>query len=104
MASRDSTIRTSKFLSYVLRHRPDAIGIELDENGWTSIDILIEKAAADGKSIDRALLEQVVSTNDKQRFAISDDGLRIRASQGHSVEIELTIKLRNRLNCSITAL
>lgn len=77
-------VDTSKFLSFVLRHRPDAIGLVLDSEGWAGIDALIVAAHADGKRIDYALIEEVVATNDKQRFAISEDGLRIRAVQGHS--------------------
>ncbi|MDQ2822364.1 MAG: RNA 2'-phosphotransferase [Pseudomonadota bacterium] len=77
-------VDTSKFLSFVLRHRPDAIGLVLDSEGWVGIDALIVAAHAGGKRVDRALIEEVVATNDKQRFAISADGLRIRAVQGHS--------------------
>jgi len=77
---------TSKFLSYVLRHQPDAIGITLDLEGWTDIAALIAAAANDGKQLDRDLILAVVTTNDKKRFAISEDGLRIRAEQGHSTE------------------
>lgn len=76
----------SKFLSYVLRHRPEAIGITLDLEGWTDIDALIGAAARDGRQLDRQLIEMVVTSNDKKRFAISDDGRRIRAVQGHSTE------------------
>lgn len=77
---------TSRFLSFVLRHQPDAIGITLDVEGWTDISTLISAAANDGKRLDRALIQAVVATNDKKRFAISEDGLRIRAVQGHSTE------------------
>ena len=77
-------IDTSKFLSFVLRHRPDAIGLVLDSEGWADIDALIAAAQKDGKRIDRALIDEVVATNDKKRFALSDDGRRIRAVQGHS--------------------
>lgn len=76
----------SKFLSYVLRHQPDAIGITLDLEGWTDIAALIAAAANDGKQLDRDLIQAVVTTSDKKRFAISEDGLRIRAVQGHSIE------------------
>ncbi len=76
----------SKFLSYVLRHQPDAIGITLDLEGWTDISALIAAAANDGKQLDRDLIQSVVTTSDKKRFAISEDGLRIRAVQGHSTE------------------
>ena len=75
---------TSKFLSYVLRHEPQAIGLQLDIEGWASIDELIDGAAKHGQSIDTPLIQAVVSSSDKKRFSISDDGLRIRAVQGHS--------------------
>ncbi|MEK6747628.1 MAG: RNA 2'-phosphotransferase [Pseudomonadota bacterium] len=77
---------TSKFLSYVLRHEPQAIGITLDCEGWADIAALIEGARQAGKTIDRDLIQQVVDTSDKKRFSISEDGLRIRAAQGHSTK------------------
>lgn len=79
----------SKFLSFVLRHEPGAIGIELDRNGWVEIDRVVAQCVAHGKAVSRDLVEEVVATSAKQRFAISDDGRRIRASQGHSVPVEL---------------
>lgn len=82
----------SKFLSYVLRHRPDSIGITLDANGWVDVDVLLAAAQRHGKNLSRTLLEQVVATNDKKRFAFSEDGKRIRASQGHSVSVDLDLK------------
>lgn len=75
---------TSKFLSYVLRHEPQAIGLQLDSEGWADIDSLIAGAAKAGPSLDIALIQMVVSSSDKKRFTISDDGLRIRAAQGHT--------------------
>lgn len=75
---------TSKFLSYVLRHQPEAIGLTLDGEGWADIDALIAGAARDGRALDRVLLGAVVENNDKKRFALSADGQRIRAVQGHS--------------------
>ncbi len=77
---------TSKFLSLVLRHQPDAIGITLDAEGWANIPELIAAAANNGKLLDHDLLQAVVTTSDKKRFAISADGMRIRAVQGHSTE------------------
>ena len=79
----------SRFLSYVLRHQPAAVGLQLDDQGWTNIDQLLAACAAHGKPLMRSELELVVADNDKKRFAISADGLRIRASQGHSVGVEL---------------
>lgn len=81
----------SKFLSLVLRHDPQRIGIELDAAGWTDIAILQARAAQAGRPIARELIERIVAENDMQRFAISADGLRIRANQGHSVEVDLEL-------------
>lgn len=79
----------SKFLSLVLRHRPEVIGLELDAGGWADIADLLEKCRAHGRPLSRETLEEMVATSPKRRFAISDDGRRVRASQGHSVEVEL---------------
>lgn len=89
MASENELKRISKFLSYLLRHHPDAIGITLDGNGWTDVAMLIEKMQANGHAVDFALLKEVVATNSKQRFAFSDDFTKIRANQGHSITINL---------------
>jgi putative RNA 2'-phosphotransferase len=88
VAAREITER-SKFLSFVLRHRPDAIGLTLDAAGWAPIAELLDKCRMHGKPMTREELDVVVATNPKRRFAVSDDGLFIRASQGHSVEVEL---------------
>ncbi|WP_423394616.1 RNA 2'-phosphotransferase [Burkholderia sp. LMG 21824] len=74
----------SRTLSYLLRHAPETIGLQLDPEGWADIDELITGAARQGHPLDRATLETVCATSDKQRFALSDDGRRIRAVQGHS--------------------
>jgi putative RNA 2'-phosphotransferase len=74
----------SKYLSYVLRHQPDSIGLQLDTEGWAEIDALISCASEHGKVFDEAMIKAVVVTNDKKRFAISDDSRQIRAVQGHS--------------------
>ncbi len=75
---------TSKFLSFVLRHEPQAIGLTLDSEGWADVDALIGAAAQHGRALDWALIEQVVATSEKKRFALSADGACIRAVQGHS--------------------
>ncbi|MFI9649663.1 RNA 2'-phosphotransferase [Streptomyces sp. NPDC052040] len=81
------TVKVSKYLSKHLRHQPERIGLALDEGGWVEIGTLLAAAAAHGFRISRAELDRVVATNDKQRFAI--EGTRIRASQGHSVDVDL---------------
>ena len=83
------TKRTSKFLSLVLRHQPEKIGLELDEAGWVNIETLLQAMAGSGNSISRDELEHVVTSNDKQRFTISEDGAMLRAKQGHSVSVDL---------------
>ncbi len=82
-------VSKSKFLSLVLRHKPEEIGLVLDQNGWASIDELIALANANGTKLSRPQIESIVANSDKQRFAISPDGTKIRANQGHSVDIAL---------------
>jgi putative RNA 2'-phosphotransferase len=83
-------VKASKRLADVLRHRPDSIGLTLGAGGWVDVDELLRALAAHGTRITRDDLEYVVAHNDKQRFII--DGDRIRASQGHSVEIDLGLR------------
>jgi putative RNA 2'-phosphotransferase len=82
-------VHLSKFLSLVLRHKPEEIGVSLDEQGWVGVDILLQKASEHGTPITPEQLQQIVDTNDKKRFAFSQDGMKIRAQQGHSVEVDL---------------
>lgn len=84
-----SVREVSKFLSFVLRHAPEEIGIKLDPAGWVRIDDLLAKSKKAGKRFDRAMLDEVVASSDKKRFTISQDGRFIRAAQGHSVKVEL---------------
>jgi putative RNA 2'-phosphotransferase len=82
---------TSKFLSLILRHDPAKVGIVLDDAGWTDVAALLSALAAHGHAITRDELGEIVRTSDKQRFALSPDGARIRANQGHSVDVELDL-------------
>ncbi|MFE6127105.1 RNA 2'-phosphotransferase [Streptomyces sp. NPDC056437] len=83
------TVKVSKYLSKHLRHQPERIGITLDENGWVPVDELMRAAAAHHFPFTRAELDHVVAVNDKRRFTI--DGARIRANQGHTVEVDLDL-------------
>lgn len=81
--------KISKVLSMVLRHQPEFIGIELDQQGWVDVELLIQQMNSHNIAIDRVLLDQVVETNSKKRFSFNDSKEQIRASQGHSVSVEL---------------
>ncbi len=85
--------QNSKFLSLILRHQPETIGVELDTQGWLDIELLISQTAKlANRSLSRELIEQIVRENDKQRFSLSEDGKKIRANQGHSLrEVELEL-------------
>jgi putative RNA 2'-phosphotransferase len=82
-------VKASKFLSLILRHKPEEIGLRLDANGWAEVEELLRLANAKGKRLTREIVDTAVAQNDKKRFALSEDGKRIRANQGHSVEIDL---------------
>lgn len=81
----------SKLLSLVLRHEPEYIGLALDQEGWAHVPELIEKVNQKGIQLDFATLQIIVDSNDKKRFAFNDDKTRIRANQGHSIDIELNL-------------
>lgn len=87
------TKRISKFLSLILRHKPESVGVQLDANGWTPIETLLDRMNEAGTQIDRPTLDQIVATNAKQRFAISQCGTLIRANQGHSLQIDLAYEV-----------
>jgi putative RNA 2'-phosphotransferase len=82
-------VRISKFLAQVLRHDPGRIGVTLDAEGWADVDELLTAAARAGLPFSRAELEEVVRTNPKQRFTLDRAADRIRANQGHSVDVDL---------------
>lgn len=86
---RKDLVKVSRFLSLILRHQPEKVGVTLDEAGWVEVAELLQACQENGVAITRHLLEEVVHTNDKKRFAFSEDGLKIRARQGHSIEVDL---------------
>jgi putative RNA 2'-phosphotransferase len=83
--------KISKFLSFVLRHQPEHIGISLDKNGWADVADLILKMQSQRSDFDFEQLDLIVRNNNKQRFAFNEDKTRIRASQGHSIEVDLEL-------------
>lgn len=85
-------VKISKYLSYHLRHHPDKIGLTLAPGGWVNVDELLAACQRDSFPLSRTELKEVVAHNDKQRFSFDDTGTRIRANQGHSVEIDLQLE------------
>lgn len=81
-------VEQSKFLSLVLRHKPEKIGIKLDKEGWTDVGILLDKA-----NLSMSELEDIVKNNNKSRFSFNQDKTKIRANQGHSLsEVQINFK------------
>jgi putative RNA 2'-phosphotransferase len=82
----------SKFLSLLLRHQPEKLNLQMDGEGWVYIDHLLDRLNSSGNPLTREELQYIVDTNNKKRFAISEDGLKIRASQGHTIDVDLKLK------------
>lgn len=86
--------KLSVFISLVLRHQPDAAGIELDEHGWADVSELIQGINTSGRRIDMDLLEEIVRTDGKGRYRFNDTKTKIRANQGHSVKVDVELEER----------
>lgn len=82
-------VSASRFLSYVLRHHPDAVGVRLDEGGWVAVDVLLAALTRHGRPVSRDQLDRIVAGTGKQRFEVRDEW--IRAAQGHSVDVDLRL-------------
>ena len=81
--------KLSVFISLVLRHKPDAVGIILDEHGWANVKELLDGINDTGRKIDMEILEEIVKTDNKQRYSFNEDKTLIRANQGHSIPVDL---------------
>ncbi|OOE77140.1 RNA 2'-phosphotransferase [Salinivibrio sp. ML290] len=96
MTSTKQLNRISKFLSLILRHNPEAIGIKLDSNGWANIEEIITKTNKirhnEFRTLHSSLIKEVVRKNDKKRFSVSTDEKYIRANQGHSLHVDLQLQ------------
>jgi putative RNA 2'-phosphotransferase len=94
----EELVSTSKYLSFILRHNPGSIGLKLDENGWAKIDELIECSsvcASDGKKgkmLTKEIIFLTVENNSKKRFALDPEKTKIRAVQGHSIDVDVELK------------
>ncbi|MCX2743768.1 RNA 2'-phosphotransferase [Mangrovivirga sp. M17] len=88
-------VKISKFLSLVLRHKPETIDLVLDENGWADTELLIQGVQKANYSIDIDILKDIVKSNNKQRFKFNQDFSKIRANQGHSVNVDLKLEQKS---------
>ena len=88
----DNDVKLGKFISLILRHKPETIDLKLDENGWADTKELIEKISKSGREIDFTTLERIVNENNKKRYSFNEDKTKIRAVQGHSIEVNLELK------------
>lgn len=91
----DNLVSASKYLSLLLRHKPGAVGLSLDVEGWAEIEEIVRLTAEKHTPLTKRLIEEITATSDKKRFVISDDGTRIRANQGHSIAVDLNLKPQN---------
>lgn len=82
-----SIIETSRYISLILRHKPEVIGITLDEHGWADVEALIH-----GVGINMSTLEEIVETDDKKRYSFNEDKTLIRANQGHSIPVDVELE------------
>lgn len=89
---KQNLVKTGRFLSFVLRHHPEAAFITLDEHGWADVSALIDGVNRTGKyHLDLSTLEEIVNTNNKQRYSFNSDHTRIRANQGHSIPVDVEL-------------
>ena len=85
--------RTSRFISMILRHKPEEIGITLDKHGWANVQALIDGINATGRHhLDMDILKEIVRTDEKQRYSFNEDQTLIRANQGHSIPVDVELQ------------
>ena len=84
--------KVSKFISLILRHKPEEIGIQLDEHGWADVRKLIKGVAEKYPGFNLDILEEIVNTDEKQRYSFNGDRTLIRANQGHSIPVDVELE------------
>jgi len=88
----DNDVKLGRFISLILRHKPETIDLKLDKNGWADTKELIEKISKSGREIDFKILERIVNENNKKRYSFNETKTKIRAVQGHSIKVNLELK------------
>ena len=84
--------KVGRFISLILRHKPETIGITLDEHGWANVDELISGIAKKYLGFSKEILEEIVRTDNKQRYSFNADKTKIRANQGHSINVDVELE------------
>ena len=92
MEQRENDIKLGRFLCLILRHHPEEAGITLDEHGWADVGASRRGACAPGREIDREMLERIVREDNKQRYSFNEDHTKIRANQGHSIQVDVELR------------
>jgi len=92
MISKNQKVKLSKFLSLILRHQPELIDVNLDDHGWLDISVLISNSKIKGVNLDLETIKEIVVTNSKKRFSLNEDCTKIRANQGHSINVDVQLK------------
>lgn len=87
-------VKISRFISLVLRHKPEVISLNIDKHGWASVDELIEKVSKWYPQMNKELLDYIVENNNKKRFSYNEDQSQIRANQGHSINVDVDLEER----------
>ncbi|WP_027088924.1 RNA 2'-phosphotransferase [Thomasclavelia saccharogumia] len=90
--------KMGKYLSLILRHKPEIIGIELDDHGWAEVSALIEGINKTGRYIDKEILDKIVETNNKKRYQYNVNQTKIRANQGHSINVDVELQEKSPPN------
>lgn len=99
MEQSNEDVRLGRFLSLVLRHDPGAAGIALDEHGWADVEELLAGVNRTGRKIDMRTLERIVRENNKQRYSFNEDRTKLRANQGHSIEVDVELREEEPPDC-----
>ena len=88
-------IKLSKFISLILRHKPEIINLKLDSKGYVDTDLLINNINENSDyEIDFEILKQIVDSDDKQRYSFNEDYTKIRANQGHSINVDVGLEVK----------
>lgn len=85
-------VKMGKYISLILRHKPELINLKIDEHGWANVDDLLKGINNSGRYISKEILDIIVNTNNKKRYQYNNDHTKIRANQGHSIKVDVELQ------------